>query len=251
MKKAILTILLFICQFSFAQVEMFDQANEAYADGNYREATRLYKKVLDEGKTSAELYYNLANAYYKQNKVAESIYYYELALMLSPNDDSILNNLAFAENMTVDQIDPLPVAEIDKKIEAFVFHFNRDTWAKIAIGFSFLMLLFFLGYLFAKTANKKRLFFTFFILNLLSSVFVFWVAQKQEDMTQLQRYAIIFPEEIDVYSEPNANQDVAFLLHEGTKVKVLDNFRNFTKIELSNGSTGWTQETNLRVLKLK
>ena len=100
MKKSliILNIISLISTFSlFAQVEvedLFKTGNEFYNEGRNREAISYYKQILSNDSHSAELYYNMANAYYKLDSIASSIYYYEKALMLQPADKEIIDNLS-------------------------------------------------------------------------------------------------------------------------------------------------------------
>ena len=106
MKQLIYLYTFLISSVVFAQNEtLFEQGNALYNDGNYEEAIKKYDAIIDNGQHSAELYFNLGNAHYKLNHVAPSIYYYEKALQLSPNDKEIKNNIAFARNMTIDAID--------------------------------------------------------------------------------------------------------------------------------------------------
>ena len=87
-----------------------------YNEGKYAEAISLYESILATKKHSAALYFNLANAHYKLNHIAPSIYYYEKALQLNPNDSDIKNNLAFAQNMTIDAINDVPEVGFSKLI---------------------------------------------------------------------------------------------------------------------------------------
>ena len=83
----------------------FDQANSLYNNGKYDAAILTYESILENNLHSSALYFNMANCYYKLNKIAPSIYYYEKALKLSPNDKDIQNNLSFAQQMTIDKFD--------------------------------------------------------------------------------------------------------------------------------------------------
>ena len=105
--KTILYIFIFLLStLTFAQNDkLFEQANTFYNNGKYTEAIDSYEKIIESGQHSAELYYNIANAHYKLNNIAPSIYYYEKALQLAPNDSEIKNNIVFARNMTIDAID--------------------------------------------------------------------------------------------------------------------------------------------------
>ncbi|MBT8264093.1 MAG: tetratricopeptide repeat protein, partial [Muriicola sp.] len=109
MKKWITILSIFISFLTSAQNNaLFENATTAYNKGNYEAAIQNYLEILENGEHSAILYYNLGNAYYKLNKIGPSIYYYEKALLLDPNDTEIKQNLAFAQNMTIDAIEPLP-----------------------------------------------------------------------------------------------------------------------------------------------
>ena len=84
-----------------SQVEVvFDEGNALYNQGNYTEAIEKYTSIINNGSESAELYYNLGNAYYKINDIANSIFYFEKSLLLDPNNNETKNNLSFSQNMT-------------------------------------------------------------------------------------------------------------------------------------------------------
>ena len=129
-------VLLFLVSFFWggAQGELdFEKANSLYNEGGYATAVQAYENILNNGLHSAEVYYNLANCYYKQNNVGHSIYYYEKALALKPKDKSILNNLAFAQKMTVDKIEPVPEAGFLNFINASARLISLDAWAVICV----------------------------------------------------------------------------------------------------------------------
>ena len=87
---------------------LFNEAAQNYKNEAYKKAIEQWNTILDNGQHSAALYYNMANAHYKLNQVGPSIYYYEKALALAPNDAQIKTNLVFAQNAKVDAITPLP-----------------------------------------------------------------------------------------------------------------------------------------------
>ena len=115
MKKLLTIIVLLLSLLGNAQNEaLFNRATDAYNDGDYPKAIEYYTGILENGQHSAELYFNLGNAYYKLNQIAPSIYNYEKALLLSPNDPEIKNNLAYAQNMTLDAIETMPETVLSK-----------------------------------------------------------------------------------------------------------------------------------------
>ena len=127
-----------------SQVEVvFDEGNALYNQGNYTEAIEKYTSIINNGSESAELYYNLGNAYYKINDIANSIFYFEKSLLLDPNNNETKNNLSFSQNMTLDRIEIAPVNLVSKFISKFTNLFDYNTWFLISIIFEFLSLIVF------------------------------------------------------------------------------------------------------------
>lgn len=218
---------------------LFNSANKAYNEGKYQEAITQYKAILDSGQYSAEVYYNLANAYYKTNVIGASIYYFEKALQLSPNDEDILNNLGFAKNMTIDAIEPLPKTQVSKFVNSVTGKFTYNQWAWIAIIFAFICVTAFLLYQFSYQTTKKRIYFLISFITLICMLGVVAIAYQQFNEAQKDRPAIVFATESTVKAEPNLRSDIVFTLHEGTKVQVLDTVADWKKIRLIDGKTGW------------
>ena len=246
--KNILYILLLFSQVFFAQ-NSFEIGNKAYQKGNYQEAITSYESLLASTKESADVYFNLGNCYYKLNKVAPAIYNYEKALLLNPNDIEIQNNLKFAQKLQIDDIKDVPKVGFNKVIQDFTSSYHYNTWAWIAVGFSSLFLLFFVGYYFSQLTLSKRIFFIgmFVILfGLLLSVFAA-IFEKQHYVSD--QPAIVFAEVAPVKPEPKTDAADAFVLHEGTKVYIQETLDNWLKIELPDGTEGWIDAGNVKKLK--
>lgn len=249
--KQLIYILTFLgSTLTFAQNEkLFDEANGLYNDANYAEALEKYKTILDSGEHSAALYFNIANAHYKLNHIAPSIYYYEKALMLKPNDKDIKNNLAFARNMTVDAIDTVPEVGISKLIKNVTNIMSFDAWAKAAVSFVILFVLLFIAYYFSHSTSKKRVMFLTSNFSLVLAILALFLAFHKFRLVSNDRPAIVFAQETKIKSEPNLRSVEAFVLHEGTKVQVLDTVNNWKKIKLSDGKTGWLMAEDIKMVK--
>lgn len=218
---------------------LFEAANKAYNDGNFPEAITKYKSILEKGNHSTSIYYNLGNAYYKSNEIGPSIYYFEKALQLSPKDEDILNNMAFAKNMTIDAIEPLPKTQLSKFVNNITGTFTYNQWAWIAVIFGFLCVISFLLYQFSYQTLKKRIYFLISSIAFLFILGAVAIAYQQYGKAQADRPAIVFAKETTVKAEPNLRSDEVFVLHEGTKVQVLDAVDNWKKIQLIDGKIGW------------
>jgi len=85
MKKIVFFLLVqFVTLGAFAQEATIKEAEVAYTKEDYGKAIELYEGLLKTHGESAEIYYNLGNAYYKENKIAPAILNYERALLLDP-----------------------------------------------------------------------------------------------------------------------------------------------------------------------
>ena len=234
----------------FSQYEnLFQEGNNLYNQGKYQEALIKYQEIVTNNVHSAELYYNIGNAYYKLNQIAESIYYYEKSLVLNPNDKDVLNNLQYANNMTIDVIEELPQIGLNKLFQPLFNSFSFHTWAILSLIFMVLFIIAFLYYYFSVTQIKKRFYFSISFICLFSVIASFSIALHLQNVFQKDRPAIISTEETIVMSEPNVGSNQIFKLHEGTKVNVLEVLGNWKKIKLSDGKIGWLPTQEIKEIK--
>ena len=227
----------------------FENANSAYNAGQFEKAVILYKEILEGGYHSAELYFNLANSFYRLNQVGESIFYFEKAKQLRPNDEDINLNSTFAQNMAIDAVEVLPKSQVTQLQESTIELLPQDGWAYFIILLTWLLVLFWGLYLWNKVPLIKRTFFliTLFLGMLLIgslSIAVIKFADNAETT-----YGILFNEKIEVWTEPNSRAEFLFSLHEGTKVQMLDQLQEWQKIRIANGSEGWIKNSKVRSLK--
>ena len=248
MKRFIFFISLVLNLSAFGQTgqELFNEANDMYIDGHYDKAIELYLSIEEKDLISDDLYFNLANCYYKQNKVAPSIYYYEKALKINPAHEDAEINLAFAKRMTIDLIEELPKTVLQRFSENVIQQLSFDVWAIIAVIGSFLASIFFLLYHFSRSSGKKLLFFN---ATIFASVVVFITlvfAYNNYKTVQNNREAIIFAPRTEIVNAPSDESDVVVELHEGTKVVIMDELEGWKKIKISDGTIGWLSAEDLR-----
>jgi tetratricopeptide (TPR) repeat protein len=254
MKRCLPIIAFVLALFSgtgaFAQESvLFNKATEAYNQGRYDDAISNYEEILESGKHSAALYFNLGNSHYKKNEIAPSIYYYEKALLLEPGDPEIKNNLRFARNMTLDAITPLPQTDLQRFYQRLVFALSLDGWAYVGIFFVLLFVGTYLFFLASDTPNRKRIGLIASLVSLMLAIVCTSLSYLQYRAYRKDQPAIVFAREIPVRAEPNERSSSAFLLHEGTRVQVLDSLDQWRKIQLADGQNGWITAESIRLLK--
>ena len=228
---------------------LFNRATTFYNEGEYEKASENYFKIIENGEHSAAVYYNIGNCYYKLNQIAPSIYYYEKALLLKPNDREIKNNLAYAQNMTLDAFEALPETSLSKLYKNITGLLSFDQWSYASVFFVFLFILAYILFYYLRYSSHKRIAFIASITSLFIAVFCLVLALVQFRDFEAEMPAIVFSEELIVKSEPNNRSSQAFLLHEGTKVYILDELNDWKKIELKDGKTGWVPSNEIKLLK--
>jgi tetratricopeptide (TPR) repeat protein len=250
LNKLLFYISIFVFQINFGQDlnTIFKEGNSAYNKGNFEKAISYYKEILDEGKHSSDLYFNIGNSYYRLNRVAESIFYYEKAKQLDPSSDKIQFNSSFAKNMTIDSIEELPKSQLEElKIKIFDF-FSIKNWAILIVFFSWLFLALFLLYLFSNKSSLKRIFFSLSIICLFILISTFSICYLSKMEKKSNQFAIIFSNQLNIWPEPNERGEIKFILHKGTKVNLLENLDEWKKIRIANGSEGWIKNPELKSL---
>ena len=226
---------------------IFDQSNAFYTDGKYQMAIDGYQDILNSGYESAELYYNLGNAYYKLNNIPESNFFYEKARSISPTDEDILINLSFAQNLRIDKIEKLPITQTQNFKINILNLLSEKGWSVLLIILAWIACVLFVLYLSVNNSGNKRIFFTQFIILMIGLIVVSTINYEKKNLNN-EKFAIIYDKEIEVWSEPNKISELKFLLHEGTKVKQVDTIQDWVNIQLENGTLGWIQSSSIKTL---
>lgn len=254
-RQAMLLLLLMMMPFAAqagndAYVDsLWTSANEAYAQGLWRDAADGYEMISGMGLESAPLYCNIGNAYYKDGNLSKAILNYERALKLDPSYEDAAANLELMNSMIQDRIDPVPPFFLTKWFRDISYLMPSDAWAVIAVVLFALTLGLFLLFLLAPTAAGRRTgFFTgIATLVFMAFAFSFSVSQKNEYMNADK--AIVMRPVTSVKSSPSSESTKdLFVLHEGTKVRVLDTVGAWNNIELADGRQGWLPSSDLELI---
>ena len=217
----------------------FEQANAAYNEGNYQSALDLYNNIVEAEQESVPLYFNLGNTYYKMGTYPMAIYYYEKALKLDPSNADVKTNLEIANLAIADKIESIPQSFIVKGWNNVKNMFSSDAWATVSIiSFAILLVTLFL-FLRARRMGLRKVGFFVGILALLVFVFSFIFSMEKRNEAMEKNHAIIMTPAVTVKSSPNDGSVDLFVLHEGTKVTLLDEADGWNKVRIANGSEGW------------
>ena len=221
--------------------KLWDQANTAYINNDFPTAISLYETILSSGRQSGKLYYNLANAYFKEQEIGRAILNYNRALRLNPGNEDIRYNLQVAEKMTKDHIDAVPEFFVKTWLSNLRNLLSSTTWAVLSLVFLAAMLGSALFYLLSRRLVRRKIGFygtaTAFLLLVLTLCFAAIDRREAIDRTS----AVVLRDAVAVKSSPDQNSTDLFILHEGTKVEISDRLNGWCEITIADGKKGWME----------
>lgn len=246
MKKFIYTIM--FAALSLAVSAQTDKvaADSAYVKGDYKAAIEIYESLVANNGESADVYYNLGNAYYKSENIAKAVLNYERALLLNPDDEDIRFNLELARSKTVDKVAPEYKFFLMEWLEGIINLLSISAWSILAVVSFVVMLLTLLLFLFGKSVSTKKTGFIIALFSLFITIFANLSALHRYHYLTERNDAVIMEPSVTAKSTPSNSGTELFVIHEGRKVKISDDsMREWTEIELEDGNKGWIPSSSL------
>lgn len=227
---------------------LWDRANTAYINGDYHGAAELYEEILAQGLSSVKLYYNLANSYFKDERLGKAILFYHRALRMAPGNDDIRYNLNVAESRTKDKIEQIPEFFLTKWIRDVRHTMSCTAWSLISLVLLAGALGLFLLYLLASrmTLRKAGFYGTLvaFVLFVASSWFALGERREMLDDSQ----GVVMATSTAVKSSPDKSATDLFVLHEGTLVGISDRLDGWYEITIADGKKGWLESKTIETI---
>lgn len=222
------------------------QAAKAYNEKQFTVAIELYNKILAGGYESYAVYYNLGNAYFRNNDNTEAILFYEKAHKFAPNNDDIKHNIEVANSKLIDKVEKVPELFYKRWWKYLLNMMSIDMLATLNILLLTSGLLLMALYIaVSNTLIRKFTFWSGLVLVILFGVGTIAASQRNHYLTT-QHEAIIFEPTVNIKSSPDENSKDIFVLHEGTKVVLLDAVADWQEIRIANGSIGWIKISDLK-----
>jgi tetratricopeptide (TPR) repeat protein len=246
-----LAILLIIVSINALAIDPKTALNEAqgfYSKGEFDKAIEKYKSIVNDGYVSSELYYNLGNAYFKSHNIKSAILNYEKAKLFDPADKDIDYNLELAKSYTVDKIEALPELFFISWLKWLRNRMTANGWALLS-SFTFLSALaLLLLYLLSGRLILKKMGFWFGLIILLISLASFAMGFQLKEAQTASNTAIIYSPTVTVKSSPSESGNNLFILHEGSKIEILDKVSEWCEIKIADGNRGWVKRTDLETI---
>ena len=218
--------------------EIFARGNRFYEEGKYGDAISEYEKLIREGYRSANLYYNLGNAYLKLDRKGPAILYYKKALKMKPRDQDIKSNLSYALSLIKDRIKPARRLWLWRRWNGFVRYFNLRELTAAAVGLYWLLIAAIIVFVYAPGRRQGILKVALVLLVLLILSVAGGLSRAYLDG---QEEAVILAKSVKVRYGPSERDVTAFVLHEGALVEVENRKGDWLQISLPDGKAGWVK----------
>lgn len=228
---------------------LWNSAVQAYADSKWEEAAQSWMSIASLGLESPELYCNIGNAYFKADNNAKAILWYERALKLDPSFESAVHNLEIASSLCQDDIDSIPEFFVKTWLRKMSYTMNSNAWAWVFIAFFALSLAMLVTFLLSHGRILKPCAFFASIAAVALAFAALAFSLQQRAVNLNADSAVVMYPVAAVKSSPSADSSKdLFVLHSGTRLRILDNVGDWTNIELSDGRQGWIQSKLIEII---
>lgn len=244
MKVSSITLLLFLSvnllwgQGSTDLSLIFDSANVAYTEGRYSEAQEGYELIVEEH-LHFQSEFNLGNTYFKQGKLGLALLHFERAKQLNPSDSDLENNLILANARVIDRIEALPTAGIEDMWEQLMSPGRYVLWFRLMIVFWTLGFILLAWRIWQSSIGNRRISSTVGGALLAVGIIFICLAYGSSKRIDQSQEGIIMVNQANVLSEPSLSATTLFVLHEGTKVRILQEVDGQYEVVIANGNVGW------------
>ena len=228
--------------------ELWNRANTAYINGDYHGAVEYYEEILSRGLSSVRLCYNLANSYFKEDRLGKAILFYHRALRMAPGNDDVRYNLQVAEARAKDKIELIPEFFLTKWMRDVRHTMSCTAWSLLSLVVLLCALGLFLLYLLASRLSLRKAGFYGTLVAVVLFVASSWFAlgERREMLDDTQ--AVVMSTSTAVKSSPDKSATDLFVLHEGTLVEISDRLDGWCEVTIADGKKGWLESKTIETI---
>jgi len=228
--------------------QRFSEGVALYTSNSYQEALDVWTGLYNAGYRSADLAFNMGNAYFKLNNIPGAILFYERALLLRPADEDVRYNLAIARSMTKDKFEEIPEPFFVRWYDFLSLVLPSNTWAVLSLTTFIVCLALLSVYIYSSRFRIKVTGFWLALFCLVFSLSSLAFSTRNKSLVHDGNKAIIFTPQLSGKSSPDASGTDLFVIHEGTRVTLTGELGEWYEIRLSDGNKGWVPSNSLDVI---
>ncbi len=226
-------------------LDIYHKANIAYQKQDYGTAIQNYEQLVKLNRISAEVYYNLGNSWFKSGNISKAILNYERAKKIAPEDEDIDFNLKIASLKVADKIETVPQIFYKEWLSSLSTALPANWWSTIFILGIWLLAASAVLYILGNSSRLKKKGFLLIISFTGLAIFFYIMAEKSYNVNFEETQGVVMSPSVYVKSAPDIKGNDLFILHEGTKVDILEELNDWKKIRIANGTIGWMQNTEI------
>lgn len=218
------TLIVALASLAAGATPLAERADSAYTADRFADAVELYSRAIAEEGPTATLYYNLGNAYYRLDQPGKAIVAYERALRIDPSMADARANLEFVNSRITDRPGERG-SFLSRMADRTASLTAANSWAWIAFGLFMLTAGAVVLYMLGPTVMMRKAGFFGGILCLAAFLLTLLIALRAASIASDRDTAIVIaPSTILSTSprEPKDRSEEAMLLHEGTRINILD-----------------------------
>ena len=234
---------------------------EAYNNKEYADAVEAFESVVANGHASADVYYNLANAYFKlgqqgdtssrlfaEGELGRAVLNYERALKLDPTMDDARYNLDIAKDLTNDT-EAVPESFIVRLWHSLAGAMTTNGWATLSLSSLFVTVVLVLLYLLHGAIVVRKV--AFFLA--IAAVIIFILATALS-LTQLgaatdsHRAVILTNDTTPVHASPDSGSKIIRQPSQGVTVEIERTQGDWTEVRFADGEKGWLRTHSVEVI---
>jgi tetratricopeptide (TPR) repeat protein len=218
--------------------KQWKKANDCYQQKQYDSAIFYYQILLQQQASNASIYYNLGNAYYRKNQVADAVVQYERALFFKPQYKEAQENNLLAKSRIPNALKPIKDIFFVRWWHALTASHWANTWAIVT-----LLLLLTLASLILYGIVQKSFRYVapqvFVLLPIAMFITLFLAYTAADHKTHC---------DLAVVNSPNATLNLSksqSRVPEATTVKVTKQEGNGFWVTLPDNRSGWMRQSDL------
>ena len=228
---------------------IWNRSVEYYSEGDYANALEGFISLENQGYLSADLYYNIANCYYKAGGyTGKAIVYYQRALRIDPSFEDARVNLAFARNSALDRIEPVPEFVMVTWLRDLRDALTADSWAWMFFIFLLSAAVAVLLFVYAPRPDLRKVSFALSIVLVIFSASSLAFTLSSNAWRNSRDGAVVISPVTSVKSSPAEMAPPLFVIHEGTDVDIIETVGDWDRIELADGRQGWLRASDIEII---
>ena len=223
-------------------IKIFTLANEEYtkalklmsanktkeAKDGFKKASDQYEELIRSDYVNGQVYYNLANAYYRQGKAGKAMLFYNKAIKLIPRNSNLQENMTLVKTEFKDKEILRNVPRIVKTIFFWYFLFNINETTVLVLSLYIVFMVSILVFIFFKYQVLKPIYIGFGIAMIVTGITLGIKIYNEE----VKLRGIVISQECSVRYGPGDEYEPKFLIHEGAEFVVKEENNEWYKVHV-------------------